>query len=214
MNEIQASGIGLLVGLVTTFIALGKWGIRRPTKKSQISPKDPAFGIWTPIFLLVIFKSFNSILNENSNENMISLLLLAFSFVCSALWVYFASKGNRYELAALAITSGAFLAFFSHYLEEKPMNLASWVSQAGGAMTASWLLLASTISWDFVFETPFPPIISPILILIISTISIYTEKPLYMIPLIWASFFLKTYSFISILASLSLGTISFYNYFI
>ena len=214
INTTQLSGISLLVGLITTFVALGRWGIRPPYKKSQISPKNQAFGIWTPIFLLVIFKSLNSILNENSNEKVISLLLLTFSFLCSALWVYFASTGKRYEFAALSITLGAFMAFFSHYFEEKPADLTTWVSQAAGAMTASWLLLASTISWDFVFEVNFPAVIAPILILTISTVSIYTEKPLYMIPLIWASFFLKTYSFISILASLSLGTISFYNSFI
>lgn len=214
MNEIQASGIGLLIGLVTTFLALGKWGIRPPDKKSKISPKNAAFGIWTPIFLLVIFKSLNSIFNKDANENMPSLLLLAFSFICSALWVYFAGTGTLYEPAALAITTGAFSAFISHLLEERPKDIITVVSQAGGAMTGSWLLIASTISWDFVSTVPFPSIVSPIAIIIISTISIYTEKPLFMIPLFWVSFFLREYSVISVFASLLLGIISIYNAFI
>ena len=117
MNQIQSSGIGLLVGLITTFFALGKWGIRPPNKKSNISPKNTAFGIWTPIFILVIFKSLNSIINENANEKPLSLILLSLSFICSALWVFFASRGDRYEFAGIAITSAAFLAFFSHYFE-------------------------------------------------------------------------------------------------
>ena len=214
MNEIQSSGIGLLVGLVATFFALGQWGIKPPNKKSNISPKNTAFGIWTPIFILVIFKSLNSIINKNANEKPLSLILLSLSFICSALWVFFASKGNRYELAGVAITLAAFLAFFSHYFENRPTDLTTWISQSAGAMTASWLFLASAISWDFVFDLEFPAVIAPILILIISSISIYSEKPLYMISILWASLFLKSYAFISLLASFSLGTISFYNYFI
>ena len=88
MNQIQSSGIGLLVGLIITFFALGKWGIRPPNKKSNISPKNTAFGIWTPIFILVIFKSLNSMINENANEKPLSLILLSLSFICSALWVF------------------------------------------------------------------------------------------------------------------------------
>ena len=213
---IQQGGIALLVGLVTTFLALGKWGIKTyPTENpSKVSPKNTAFGIWTPIFLLIIFKSINSIINNAAQEKFTTLLLLSLSFVCSALWVYFSSK-LQYKSAAVAITLAGTFAFSGHFIEDNPENTVTWISQSSGAILASWLMLASVISWDY--ATPnleFSPILPLIITVLISTISIYAEKPLFMIALLWASIFLKKYNVLAFLITSLLTFISFYSYFI
>tara|TARA_B100000214_G_scaffold285116_1_gene214633 strand:- start:3531 stop:4199 length:669 start_codon:yes stop_codon:yes gene_type:complete len=211
----QGGGIALLIGLLVTFSALGKWGVSAKftsDKPSRITPRNAAFGIWTPIFALVFFKALNSILNKNAEENFVSLILLSTSFIFSALWVYFANIPN-FSNAAFSITTAALLAFTSYYLEEKPSTTTTWISQSAGAMTASWLLLASAISWDYAIpRINFPPILPLVLITIISTISIYSEKPLYMISLLWASLFLKEYNVLAISISSFLTFLSVYNY--
>lgn len=208
-------GIALLVGLMTTFFSLGYWGISKVPREnpSKISPKNEAFSIWSIIFSITVFKIINSLGNVNAQEEFSSLVLLGLSYGFSALWVYNFSK-NSYVKAAACISTAALLALVAHSLEEAPQNTLTWISQSSGALLASWLCLASAISWDYAYSNiEFPETLPIWLTFIISFFSIYGEKPLFTLALVWASFFTKTNILLSTATSVSLSIISFLTVF-
>jgi len=98
-------------------------------------------------------------------------------------------------------------------LEKRPQQLPDWISQSAGAMLGSWLSIASLIYLDYTLTTiVFDPIVPLFMATFIGAISIYFEKPLLMISIIWASFYLRKYSLLALFVSFGLGSISIYNF--
>lgn len=212
--ETRFGGIILLVGLFFTFSSLRFWGINTVPKDnpSAISPKNAAFIIWTPIFILSLIKAFSAIFIENANENVTSLILMSVSYIFCGLWVFFASKSN-YKQAFFSIATAAVLAIVSHLFEPRVNDDFTWITQSSSAMLGSWLCLASLISLDYALpEIEFIPELPLFAIVGVSTISIYYERPLLMISLVWASFFSKKNILLSLLLSLFLLFLSVYSY--
>lgn len=211
----QQGGIVLLVGLITTFFSLGRWGVKGVPREneSKLSPKKEAFGIWSLIFILTAFKCLNALANKNSNEEFLALVFLGISYICSAIWVYRFSNFD-YAFASIAISIAALTALVGHFLEKTPETIVDWVSQSSSGLLAGWLCIASAISIDYaVIDSEFHETVPIVLTLLLSTLSIYTNKPLLTLPLVWASSFAKYNILLSLFTSVSLSIISFYNIF-
>jgi len=207
-------GVSLLLGILFTFFSLLKWGVNSVSNgtPSRITPYNQAFSIWTPIFGLSIYKSIYAITSYTQDENDTTLVLLCISYVACAFWVYYSSY-KYYKYALFFIISACILAIYAHMLEKRPQQLPDWISQSAGAMLGSWLSIASLIYLDYTLSTiVFDPIVPLFMATFIGAISIYFEKPLLMISIIWASFYLRKYSLLALFVSFGLGSISIYNF--
>ena len=203
--QVSASGT-LAVAVVGTIVTSTTLQVGQFNDDPPImQPLSGAFGIWLPIFLTsLVYAGYVA----SSQSPPVPAVLMAAAYTSSIAWCVLVSE-RLYAAAAAALVTAAVLALAGAATTPSPEGAAQWfLVELPHGLLSGWLALAATISVviaakasgyaDSGWEVVAPAAAAAVL-------AAAFEKPLVLLPLVWALGFSRASAPTGVAAALAGG---------